>query len=43
MNTKIGSCEKCGAPIYVPVIWHSVVPPTNIYTCDCVINKPKKL
>lgn len=35
MNTQVGSCPKCGAPIYVPTMWHSIMPPPPIYTCSC--------
>lgn len=43
MNTKVGNCPKCDAPIYVPLVWHSIFPlnlvpvgilPTN-NTCGC--------
>ena len=35
MKTQVGSCPKCGAPIYVPSIWHGITPPPNEYTCGC--------
>lgn len=31
----IGSCPRCGAPIYVPTGWFSVLPPTPQYSCPC--------
>ena len=40
MNTKVGSCPKCGAPIYAPTVWHGILPPPPIYTCGCV-EQPK--
>ena len=33
--TQIGNCPKCGAPIYVPSIWHGITPPPPMYTCGC--------
>ncbi len=33
--TQSGSCPKCGAPIYVPTVWHGVTPPPPRYTCNC--------
>lgn len=33
--TQVGSCPRCGAPIYAPMMWHAVVPPPNQYTCGC--------
>jgi hypothetical protein len=36
MNTIVGSCPKCGAPIYSPTVWMSILPPPPIYTCNCV-------
>lgn len=35
MFTQVGSCLKCGAPIYVPSVWMGVVPPPPQYTCGC--------
>src|SRR5574337_1129285 len=32
---QVGSCPRCGAPIYAPHIWHAIVPPPNHYTCGC--------
>lgn len=32
----VGSCPKCGAPIYSPSMWHGIYPPPPIYTCVCV-------
>mgnify|MGYP007031208556 FL=1 len=28
-------CPKCGAPIYVPTVWHGILPPPNMYSCGC--------
>lgn len=33
--STVGHCPKCGAPIYVPLIWNGVDPPPNTYTCGC--------
>ena len=30
-----GHCGKCGAPFYVPTIWHGVIPPPPQPTCGC--------
>lgn len=35
MYTQVGTCPKCGAPIYVPTIWHAVIPPPPRYSCAC--------
>lgn len=32
---KISVCPQCGAPIYVPGVWHGIVPPTPTYSCFC--------
>ncbi len=36
MYTIVGSCPKCGAPIYTYTVWHGTIPPPPIYTCNCV-------
>jgi len=41
MNTIIGSCPKCGAPIYAPSMWHGITPPPPIFTCNCSGNLNK--
>jgi hypothetical protein len=33
--TTVGNCPKCGAPIYVPTVWHGILPPPNMYSCGC--------
>ena len=33
--SQVGSCPKCGAPIYSPSVWHAVTPPPITYTCNC--------
>jgi hypothetical protein len=30
-----GHCGKCGAPYYLPGVWHGIVPPTPMPTCAC--------
>lgn len=39
-KTQVGSCPKCGAPIYVPTAWFGITNPPNEYTCNCV-EQPK--
>lgn len=36
MWSQVGSCPQCGAPIYVPTVYHSIMPPPNHFTCNCV-------
>lgn len=36
MNKIVGHCPKCGAPIYVPFMWHGITPPEAMYSCACV-------
>lgn len=33
--TPVGHCPKCGAPMYVPMVWHGVQPPSPQRTCGC--------
>lgn len=33
--TPTGACQRCGAPIYVPFVWHGVIPLPPTYTCSC--------
>lgn len=35
MFTVTGACPRCGAPIYVPTVWHSIMPPAPVKTCLC--------
>jgi hypothetical protein len=35
MNSIGGYCQKCGAPFYVPSVWHGIIPPQPIPTCNC--------
>jgi hypothetical protein len=35
--SKVNDCPWCGAPVYVPSIWHGTFPPTPHYTCNCRI------
>ncbi len=35
MYTQTSTCPKCGAPIYVPTMWHAVTPPPSSYSCNC--------
>lgn len=35
MYVQIGSCPKCGAPIYSPAMWNSIFPSPSIRTCNC--------
>lgn len=34
--SQCGSCPKCGAPIWLPMVYHSVLPPSPRFTCGCV-------
>lgn len=34
-NVQVGSCPRCGAPIYSESPWFSVTPPPAIKTCMC--------
>jgi len=34
--TTVGHCPICGAPIYCQPIWHGILPPPNMYSCNCV-------
>jgi hypothetical protein len=36
MNTVVGHCPKCGAPIYAPSVWMGITPPPPQYSCSCV-------
>lgn len=31
----VDHCPKCGAPIWVPSNWWSILPPPPMYTCAC--------
>lgn len=35
MNTVAGHCGKCGAPYYVPTVWHGITPPPATPSCMC--------
>ena len=35
MHTQIGTCPKCGAPIWANSVDMSVLPPAPIFTCRC--------
>ena len=35
MNTQVGKCPQCGAPIYQPTIWHGTGIPPAQYSCLC--------
>lgn len=35
MRTIVSYCPKCGAPIYVPTVWHGTSAPPNEFTCNC--------
>lgn len=35
-NNYVGTCPRCGAPIYqFAGIWNAVIPPPLEYTCNC--------
>ena len=31
----VGSCPKCGAPVYAPLDWNAIIPPPSIPSCAC--------
>ena len=33
--TQVGTCSKCGAPIYCPTTWWSILPPPSHHSCNC--------
>jgi len=33
--SKVSDCPRCGAPIYVPAPWPSIIPPPPHYSCEC--------
>lgn len=33
--TQIGSCPKCGMPIWAPLAWSGILPPPSTPTCGC--------
>ncbi len=35
MFTSVGSCPKCGAPVYCPTVWHGITPPPSTPSCGC--------
>jgi hypothetical protein len=34
-SSQVGSCPKCGAPIWIPLMWHGIIPPTPQFSCNC--------
>lgn len=32
---QVGSCPQCGAPIYSPSVWMSILPPPATHSCAC--------
>ena len=35
MWTQIGNCPRCGAPMYQPTAYWSIIPPPVTRTCSC--------
>jgi hypothetical protein len=35
MMTVVGSCPKCGAPVYGPAAWMGITPPPSTPSCAC--------
>lgn len=35
MYTQVGSCPKCGSPVYAPSMWGSILPPPSTPSCSC--------
>lgn len=40
MYTIVGYCPRCGAPIYSPTTWMSILPPA-LTSCACFSDKCK--
>lgn len=36
MFVTVGSCPRCGAPIYAPSPWFSITAPPSYMTCTCI-------
>lgn len=34
-QTQVGSCSRCGAPMYAPMFYWSILPPPVTKTCSC--------
>lgn len=34
-HTQVGSCPRCGSPIYAPTFYWSILPPPTTKTCSC--------
>ena len=43
MYTQVGSCPKCGAPLYAPTLWMGIIPPPSIPSCSCNFNPHKTI
>ncbi len=39
MWTQCSACPKCGAPIYTPTDWKTLVPPKPTFTCHCTVRQ----
>lgn len=35
MHTIVGHCPHCGAPVYAPTVWNSILPPPSTPSCGC--------
>lgn len=35
MSVIAGSCSKCGAPFWLPSMWHGTTPPMPSPSCQC--------
>lgn len=39
MFSIVGACPICGAPMYVPMVWHGIIPPPVTRSCGCFPDK----
>ena len=35
MYTVVGNCPQCGAPVYAPTAYWSIMPPPSTPSCCC--------
>lgn len=37
--TIVGACPRCGAPVYAPSVYHSILPPPSYPSCNCAVRQ----
>ena len=42
-STVVAKCNKCSAPIVMPIVWFSTLPPTPEFTCNCYPDKSPEM